>query len=187
MSKEVPRRKWAFELNQRSGTGNLPLETQTSSGVKHVNILEPIGYSKNISSEEETRQPSRQISDSLDLKIKKVREVAFSPIKSLVMTGFMLWMSGNSVNLFSLIMTFMALSQYISGIFNASMAFQQFQGMKDLPLTNHKIIFMSLQMCGVLLAFYKCWSIGLLPFTKSDWVTVLPIRKALEVSFGGIA
>jgi len=47
---------------------------------------------------------------------QKAWEVAQSPFKNLMMMGFMMWMAGNTVHLFSIGITFSALWQPISAL-----------------------------------------------------------------------
>ena len=42
------------------------------------------------------------------LKLKKAWEVALAPVKQLPMTAIMMYMSGNSLQIFSIMMVFMA-------------------------------------------------------------------------------
>ncbi|OAA40750.1 hypothetical protein BBO_05807 [Beauveria brongniartii RCEF 3172] len=66
--------------------------------------------------------------DEMDtLKLKKAWEVALAPVKSLPMTLIMMYMSGNSLQIFSIMMVFMAFKNPIMGLANTNQAFERFQ------------------------------------------------------------
>jgi len=56
----------------------------------------------------------------LELKQKKCWELAQSPMRSLFMNAFMLWMIGNQINIFPIIFTVMAFFNPIKAIFDVS-------------------------------------------------------------------
>lgn len=45
-------------------------------------------------------------------------EIGTAPFKSLLQTGFMMWMSGNSINIFSIMITGMIVMNTIKSLFN---------------------------------------------------------------------
>ena len=68
--------------------------------------------------------------DQVQLKLKKAKELAWSPGKSFMMTGFMLWMSGNGVHIFSIMITFYAIYNPIKSAFTVNTAFRKFDDAK---------------------------------------------------------
>ena len=60
--------------------------------------------------------------------IKTMERVAWATAqaRSLFMTGFMLWMSGAGVHIFSIMITGMALLNPLKAIFNTNKTFEQF-------------------------------------------------------------
>src|SRR3954466_1854537 len=71
------------------------------------------------------RNPTPEEMDTL--KVKKAWEVALGPVKGLPMTGIMMYMSGNSLQIFSIMMVFMAFKNPIMGILATNQAFERFQ------------------------------------------------------------
>lgn len=45
-------------------------------------------------------------------------EIGTAPFKSLLQTGFMMWMSGNSINIFSIMITGMIVMNTVKSLFN---------------------------------------------------------------------
>ncbi|CAL5419386.1 unnamed protein product [Camellia sinensis] len=125
----------------------------------------------------------------------KAWEVAQSPFKNLLMMGFMMWMAGNTVHLFSIGITFSALWQPISALQgvgkgavhrssrpgfivkpSAKLTISVFQPYKDnkVDLLGPKLLFIALNLGGLALGVWKLNSLGLLPTHASDWVSSLP-------------
>ena len=119
---------------------------------------------------------------------KKAFELAMSPVKSFFMTGFMLWMSGSSVGIFSMMMTYMALSSPIKAIASVSTVFSGLA--KSAKLTTgsepsfilQKLLYLALQCVALGLGLWKLKTLGLLPTKWSDVFGHMPVRTPLHVS-----
>jgi len=111
------------------------------------------------------------------LKVKKAWEVALAPIKGLPMTGIMMYMSGNSLQIFSIMMVFMAFKNPITGLLATGQAFERF----DTPgnrsqILQVKLAYIAMQLVALALAVWKVNSMGLLPYVRS--YVGLPGRRA---------
>ena len=152
-------------------------------------LPKPPGYSE-YSREEQEEVRQRKKMDQVQLKLKKAKEMGWSPAKSFMMTGFMLWMSGNGVHIFSIMITFYAIYNPIKSAFGVATQFKRFEDpqMKDgdkttLLLAKATFVGMNfLAMCG---ALYKMSMMGLLPTTPSDWVSFLAVPKPVQFSAAG--
>lgn len=113
---------------------------------------------------------------------RQLYAIAYSPGKSLLSTAFMLWMSGSSIQIFSIMMTGMALFNPLKAIATLNDTFRAFEKEDGLNLYMPKLIFLSLQILSLGVAVYKCSTMGLLPLTSSDWVDYLPQYEYLEYS-----
>mmetsp|Transcript_23651 Transcript_23651/g.40690 ORF Transcript_23651/g.40690 Transcript_23651/m.40690 type:complete len:192 (+) Transcript_23651:29-604(+) len=167
-------RKWVFDFS-----------TSVGSPVQHRNISEPPGFQKNGSeANKRLRIDDAKPEDIISLKLKRAWDIAKSPGKSMMMTAFMLFMSGNTINIFSIVIIFMALSTPVSSLFSVSAAFREMQG--NVDLLQPKLVYILLNLCALGVGLYKCWSIGLLPTAPSDWVNVLPVKNAIELCIGAV-
>ncbi|KAI7997898.1 ER membrane protein complex subunit 4 [Camellia lanceoleosa] len=129
---------------------------------------------------------SRQKKDAeANWKSQKAWEVAQSPFKNLLMMGFMMWMAGNTVHLFSIGITFSALWQPISALQGVGKVFQPYKDNK-VDLLGPKLLFIALNLGGLALGVWKLNSLGLLPTHASDWVSSLPPAQEVEYSSGGM-
>jgi len=106
--------------------------------------------------------------------------IATSPGKNLLTTGFMLWMSGSSIQIFSIMMTGMALFNPLKAIVETRKVFAQYESEEGVDLKVPKLIFVSIQVLSVALALHKCASMGLLPVTSADWTRLLPEKQIMD-------
>jgi hypothetical protein len=114
-------------------------------------------------------------------KQRQVMNIAYGPGKSLMSTAFMLWMSGSSVQIFSIMATGMALVNPLKGIGGMTKTFARFEG-EGVDLFMPKAIFLALQVLAFGVGMYKCSTMGLLPLTSSDWTQYLPVQQFVEFS-----
>lgn len=98
------------------------------------------------------------------LKLKKAWEVALGPIKSLPMTAIMMYMSGNSLQIFSIMMVFMAFKNPVMGILATGQAFERFETEGNRPkMLQVKVAYVAMQLVALALGIWKVNSMGLLP------------------------
>ena len=97
---------------------NINLSSIDRSSKKQLLKLNPVGFSINTSEmklhlNQKKSSNSRQESsveekeNIVRLKIKKAWDLALAPAKSIPMNGFMMYMSGNSIQIFSIMITVM--------------------------------------------------------------------------------
>ncbi|KAK3353688.1 hypothetical protein B0T25DRAFT_219797 [Lasiosphaeria hispida] len=120
--------------------------------------------------------------DEMDtLKVKKAWEVALGPIKGLPMTGIMMYMSGNSLQIFSIMMVFMAFKNPIMGILATNQAFERFESDSNRSkIIQVKLAYVAMQLVALALGIWKLNQMGLLPTTRSDWLAWETQREPLE-------
>eukprot|EP00607_Mallomonas_marina_P007710 CAMPEP_0182416822 /NCGR_PEP_ID=MMETSP1167-20130531/1193_1 /TAXON_ID=2988 /ORGANISM="Mallomonas Sp, Strain CCMP3275" /LENGTH=175 /DNA_ID=CAMNT_0024589921 /DNA_START=130 /DNA_END=657 /DNA_ORIENTATION=+ len=162
------RRKWNFDLKL----------TQSELSSQN-NIRGPPGFDPNFDANHEELSSAVALEKEVAAKNKQVMGLAYSPGKNLMMTGFMLWMSGSSIQIFSIMMTGMALFNPIMAISSLQHTFSKFEG-EGVHLTIPKLIYLSFQGLAIGLALYKCSTMGLLPVTSSDWTKLLPPQEYIE-------
>ena len=98
------------------------------------------------------------------LKLKKAWEVALGPIKQLPMTGIMMYMSGNSLQIFSIMMVWMAFKNPIMGIFATNQAFERFETDGNrAKMLQVKLAYVLMQLLALALGIWKVDKMGLLP------------------------
>ncbi|KAG0174359.1 hypothetical protein DFQ28_006658 [Apophysomyces sp. BC1034] len=120
------------------------------------------------------------------LKIKRAWDVAMSPAKNIPMNAIMIYMSGNGVQIFSVMITFMLFFQPAKAIMSLQQAFERFEStgpsraQPGADLLLPKLAFIGLHVLTILLGVYKINAMGLLPTTTSDWLAFLQPKEILE-------
>ena len=98
------------------------------------------------------------------LKLKKAWEVALAPLKGIPMTAIMMYMSGNSLQIFSIMMVFMAFKNPIMGILGTGPAFERFETETNRgKIIQVKVAYVAMQLVALAMGIWKINSMGLLP------------------------
>lgn len=101
------------------------------------------------------------------LKLKKAWEVALAPIKALPMTAIMMYMSGNSLQIFSIMMVFMAFKNPLMGLVNTNQAFERFQNESiSGQMIQVKLVYVACQLVALAVGVWKVNAMGLLPYVS---------------------
>ncbi|XP_075506088.1 uncharacterized protein LOC142543015 [Primulina tabacum] len=167
-------RRWAVEF------------TDNSASNSSRDIPDPLGFNRASQEQDDSAAVSKQKKDAeANWKAQKAWEVAQAPIKNLLMMAFMMWMAGSTVHLFSIGITFSALIQPINALRGVGKVFEPYKDNK-VDLIVPKLVFIALNLVGLLLGIWKLNSLGLLPTHVSDWVSSMPPAQEVEYSGGGI-
>lgn len=164
------------------------LDSPPAAKSKVNGIIDPPGFSTAPSSapkkgKDVKAQPRKPPSaDERDtLKVKKAWEVALAPVKGLPMTAIMMYMSGNSLQIFSIMMVFMAFKNPIVGLMNTNQAFERFQTDSNSgQILQTKLVYVAMQFLALAVGVWKINSMGLLPTTRSDWMMWESLREPVE-------
>jgi len=139
------------------------------------------GSKKQIAASKQTARKPPTTEETDTLKLKKAWEVALAPVKQLPMTGLMMYMSGNGLQIFSIMMVYMAFKNPVAGLMNTNQAFARFEseGTKS-KLLLVKAAYVVMQIAALALGVWKVNGMGLLPTTRSDWLAWEVQREPLE-------
>lgn len=144
-------------------------------------LASPPGYSisNSMSSSEVTKK-----SDPTHLIKKKSWELALAPIKQLPMNLFIMYMAGNSISIFPIMMVGMLFMRPIQAFFTINSTFKMVENSSAL---GQKFVFFIGNTLNLGLALYKCQSMGLLPTHSSDWLAFVEPQIRQEYLGGGIS
>ena len=97
------------------------------------------------------------------------------------MNAIMMYMSGNSLQIFSIMMVFMLFKNPLTGLMQTNEVFRRYEtdGNKETMLVV-KGCYVLMQFLALGLGVWKVNGMGLLPTTRSDWLAWEGERKALE-------
>lgn len=123
--------------------------------------------------------------------------MAMAPIKSLPMTLFMNYMTGNSLQIISISMTLMLFVNPIKAIYNINEQFAflnsdnddinnngEQSGGLDTDVVLIKLAFIAAQILGIAVGVWKLNNMGLIPNSTSDWLAWESYPKFEEISLG---
>jgi len=128
-------------------------------------------------------QPRRQpTADEMDtLKLKKAWELALAPAKQLPMNAIGMYMTGNSLQIFSIMMVFMLFKAPIQAIIAIQSTFQRL----ETPTNKQQMLlvkaaFVGCNLLALALGIWKVNGMGLLPTMTSDWLAWEAAREPIE-------
>uniref|UniRef100_A0A2P2LP38 ER membrane protein complex subunit 4 n=1 Tax=Rhizophora mucronata TaxID=61149 RepID=A0A2P2LP38_RHIMU len=166
-------RRWAVDF------------TDNSTAPSSRDITDPPGFCCASPDQDDWTSTKQKKDAEANWKAQKAWEVAQAPFKNLLMMGFMMWMAGNTVHLFSIGITFSALWQPINALRAVGNVFEPYKNSK-VDLLGPKLLFIALNLGGLALGVWKLNTLGLLPTHASDWVSSLPPAQEVEYSGGGV-
>lgn len=177
----MSRHKWAFDLTEKSPSD------------PSYDMPSPPGCTEQAHGADDklAAKTEQKIVSMMQLKLKKAREVSWSPIKSFMQMAFMLWMSGSGVHIFSIMITYQALSSPVNSMLNVNKTFKNFEdrkmgGAEKGHLFISKLIFCAMNMVAMSGGLYKMSTMGLLPDKPSDWTSFLAVPPNVQFASGSI-
>ncbi|WPK24608.1 hypothetical protein PUMCH_001887 [Australozyma saopauloensis] len=150
-------------------------------------VSSPIGYDPETKlSKLDAKKPSQAQLDKL--KVKKAWEFATSPAKSIPMNLIMSYMTGNSLQMIPMMMTFMLLWSPLAAIFNdTNRGFEPFATERNRhELILPKLVFILCHVASILIGVWKLDKMGIIPHKEADWMdwkVPATIAEKLSVSF----
>lgn len=165
------RHKWALDFTSRHRSDGSRQLSQNEP------LPEPPGYSAI------TFPDSGARDNNPDLIEKKSWDIALGPLKQIPMNLFIMWMAGNSISIFPIMMVGMMFIRPIQALLAIQQTFKMIEGTNK---TIQRIVYAFGNLVGVGLAVYKCQVMGLLPTHASDWLAFVEPQKQLEWANGGI-
>eukprot|EP00897_Mesotaenium_endlicherianum_P008598 jgi/Mesen1/7767/ME000408S06876 len=174
-------RKWAIDFGE-------------ATAVVTRDVPDPLGFNRQAADVDESSSKSVKVRDADgEMKQQKAWEAATAPVKNLFMLGFMLWMAGSTVQIFSIGIVISALWQPISALRSLNKGKHMCTPAHPpacVPTCLHaRVCVQPPCVCaGQALGAASCLlnTLGLLPTHLSDWISNLPPRQEMEFSGGGL-
>jgi len=134
---------------------------------------------------DEDKAPSAQVIQRQNAvtatKYAKAMEIAQTPLKQMLMNSFMLYMSGSTLNVFSISIMSMAILSPLRGIFGLKSIFEPLEDGGKIDLSMPKVLFFILNGIWLGIGLYKMSWMKLLP-TSADWIGSIVWKENLEIS-----
>ncbi|KAF8274248.1 endoplasmic reticulum protein [Lactarius quietus] len=184
-----------------------------SSNPKWSRIPPPPGFSELTKAQSHRKSSTAAVLDSHEaLKVKRAWDFAISPVKSLPMQAFMLYMSGGGVQIFSMgIVAMLLLSPFknlstMNTVLTSPFSSSPSHLMVAAPLTEpffapfapgppsspsakslttlplQKLAYLGCNILTLALGLWKCRSMGLLPTGTGDWLAFESRGPSPEIS-----
>lgn len=179
MAAPPPPPQWVLDLNSTSptkprSTGPFPDPPGFTSTSTLAQSSKPTKGSKAITPR---AKPSPEEMETL--KLKKAWEVAIAPAKQLPMNAIGMYMSGNSLQMFSIMMVFMLFKAPIQALMSINQTFARFESDgKKQEMLMVKAAFVGCNLLALALGTWKVNQMGLLP-----WVFLVLVESMLELTF----
>ncbi|XP_055943391.1 ER membrane protein complex subunit 4-like [Argiope bruennichi] len=160
------RHKWCFSFATRTKAerqGELPA---------------PPGYSSSLG---QVHADSCRETDA-NLIVKKSWDIALAPLKQIPMNLFIMYMAGNSISIFPIMMIGMLFLRIVKALLTIQSTFKLIEGGQALL---QKAVYLFGNIVCLSLALYKCQSMGLLPTYASDWLDFVQPQERMEYGGGG--
>ncbi|XP_015794573.1 ER membrane protein complex subunit 4 [Tetranychus urticae] len=139
----------------------------------------PPGYVTNAQFNVPVVEPS-----DVNLIVKKSWEIASGPIRQLPMNLFIMYMAGNSISIFPIMMIGMLFLKPVKALLQINATFKLIEGNQSLF---QKFVYLLGNLLCLALALYKCQSMGLLPIHPSDWLDFVEPQPRIEFSGGSLS
>ncbi|XP_072271292.1 ER membrane protein complex subunit 4 isoform X1 [Pyxicephalus adspersus] len=163
--------KWAIEFGSGGSRGRGERGTTQDS-------MYPVGYS-----DKQVPDTSVQESDHI-LVEKRCWDIALGPLKQIPMNLFIMYMAGNTISIFPIMMVCMMAWRPIQALLATPATFKLLESSGQRFLQG--LVYLIGNLLGLALAVYKCQSMGLLPTHASDWLAFIEPPERMEYIGGGI-
>ena len=111
-------------------------------------------------------------------------QAAKAPLQQIISTGMMMWLSGNSLQIFSIMALVMMFRAPVTGLLSVRSSFARFEGKTPLLLPYLTFVAINLLLLGM--GLYKASAMGLLPSWAELTAPTPLVRAPLEVTGGGV-
>merc|ERR1712232_987644 len=116
-----------------------------------------------------------------ELLEKKAWETCLAPIQSVGMNLFMLWMSGSSPGIFSVMILGYCFTSILGQFSRMNVAFQNF---KTIDTTLQKLAYFGLCCLSLGYLLWHMSGMGLLPTSSGDWIGLIRNEDVDEIAGG---
>lgn len=163
MAAPPPPPQWVLDLNSTSPSKPRSGTFPDPPGFTSTNALQQSKNAKGGKAVAPRAKPSPEEMDTL--KLKKAWEVAIAPAKQLPMNAIGMYMSGNSLQMFSIMMVFMLFKAPIQALLNINQTFARFESDgKKQDMLMVKAAFIGCNLLALALGTWKVNQMGLLPW-----------------------
>jgi ER membrane protein complex subunit 4 len=122
--------------------------------------------------------PSQNTAALVAKRKQKAMALAMKPGQQIAMNAFMMYMSGSSLNMFSITTTSTAILTPVASIFSMERTF----GNLDVDTQTAKLVYIAINLVWLAIGLYKMSSMRLLPTTSADFADSLVWKDMMETT-----
>ncbi|KAL3918366.1 MAG: hypothetical protein SGARI_007488, partial [Bacillariaceae sp.] len=122
--------------------------------------------------------PSQNTTALIEKRKQKAMALAMKPGQQIAMNAFMMYMSGASLNMFSITTTSTAILTPLTSIFAVERTFGSF----DVDTQMAKLVFVGINLVWLAIGLYKMSSMRLLPTPSADFADSIVWKDMMETS-----
>jgi hypothetical protein len=122
--------------------------------------------------------PSQNTAALVEKRKQKAMALAMKPGQQIAMNAFMMYMSGSSLNMFSITTTSTAILTPLTSIFAVERTFGNF----DVDTQMAKLVFVGMNLVWLAIGLYKMSSMRLLPTTSADFADSIVWKDMMETT-----
>ncbi|OCK76109.1 hypothetical protein K432DRAFT_336304 [Lepidopterella palustris CBS 459.81] len=169
-SQPPPLPQWVLDLNSTPSPKPKPTAIPDPPGfTAALSAKQRSQSSKNAPQAAARKPPTSEEMDTL--KLKKAWELAIAPAKQLPMNAIGMYMTGSTLQIFSIFMVFTLFKTPITAILSLQRTFAPFTTPgTSTRLLPAKLVFVVMNLLMLGLGLWKVNQMGLLPTTRSDWL-----------------
>lgn len=124
---------------------------------------------------------SKSKTTNTELLEKKAWELAIAPIQSVGMNLFMLWMSGSSPGIFTIMILGYCMQNIVGQFTKMNTVFLPY---KSINTTLQKMAYLGLCLVSLAYLLYHASGMGVLPTSTGDWIAYIPNDEIVERATG---
>lgn len=141
-----------------------------------------VGYSQVVAAERKRLSPTTTGPNQNAILAKRKAQamsLASKPGQQILMNAFMMYMSGNNLNIFTISTTSTAILTPATSIFLLEKTFGKFE---EVDTQMAKLIYVALNLVWLAIGMYKLASMRLLPTTSADFADSIVWKDMMELS-----
>lgn len=132
-----------------------------------------------------TNKEQEETKELFDRRTAALQNLAFSPLKQVFMTAFMMYMAGSNLHFFSILTVMNGMYSPVNAIMKSGNAFRPIPGSR-VDVITPRLLFCGIHFLGLSFAIYRVNMMGLLPTHVSDWLSLIQAHKVVGTSATGI-
>eukprot|EP01023_Acetabularia_acetabulum_P005613 TRINITY_DN122_c0_g2_i1.p2 TRINITY_DN122_c0_g2~~TRINITY_DN122_c0_g2_i1.p2 ORF type:complete len:184 (-),score=24.70 TRINITY_DN122_c0_g2_i1:181-732(-) len=176
--------KWTISLQEVQGQGDRSRVKSPPGYDTDPKDTEPLQSSTPVKRGANTNTVQNQA--LLSRKQQALYRQAQAPMSQVGMMCFMMWMWGNQIQIFTIIIVFSSIYSAFSSILNSGAMFPTSESAPGLDTVGPRLLYSLIYGGQVIFGMYKLNGMGLLPTAPADLISSVPPVPQQQFAVGGV-